>query len=713
MKKVSLVLLALFLISIISKADEGMWLLNLVSELNISRMHDMGCKLSADEIYNINQSSLKDAVVIFGTGCTGEMVSEQGLLFTNHHCGYDAIQYFSSVDHDYLNDGYWAVTKDKELPVPDLTVTFLISIEDVTAKILDQVDKNMGEVIRDSTIKGISGQLEEKAVEGTSHQAKVVGFYGGNTYYLFVYNEYKDIRLVGAPPSSIGKFGGETDNWMWPRQTGDFSIFRVYADSSGNPAPYSKNNIPLKPKRHLTISLKGVEKNDFAMIMGYPGSTDRYMTSYGIKELLETDNPHKIKIRGIRQEILMHDMIGDPSIRIKYAEKYERSANDWKYYIGEDKGLVKQNILQKKTNEEEAFKKWIGEDPERKLKYGNTLGNIEDAISSHREYHLASLYLDEALFSAEALSLPVQFLDLFQDIKSKEINLSADMIETYRNKTETFFKDYNLSTDKKVAAAMLRLYFENVNKDLQPDFMKNIQTKYKGDYTRFVDILYSKTIFTDKQKLLSFLDKPSYKLLEKDELFKASVSILNLYFNIYGLLNGYDEKLNRGNRDFIAGIVEMKKDVISYPDANFTMRLTYGRVNDYYPRDGVHYNYYTTLKGVIEKEDPNNIEFVVPQKLKDLYNTKNYGRYGKDGEMHLCFTTDNDITGGNSGSPVLNANGELVGLAFDGNWEAMSSDIIYEPDIQKTICVDIRYVLFIIDKFAGAENIIDELNIVN
>ncbi len=711
MKRVSLILISLFIISVVSRADEGMWLLNLISELNIKHMQDMGCKLSADEIYNINQSSLKDAVVIFGTGCTGEIVSEQGLLFTNHHCGYDAIQYFSSVSHDYLTDGYWAVTKDKELPVPDLTVTFLIRIEDVTSKIMELTDKNMGEAIRDSTIKGISGQLEDKAVAGTQYQAKVVEFYGGNNYYLFVYNVYKDIRLVGAPPSSIGKFGGETDNWMWPRQTGDFSIFRVYADSSGNPAGYSKNNIPLKPKKHLDISLEGVNKNDFAMIMGYPGSTDRYMTSYGIKELLETDNPNKIKIRGIRQQILMNDMISDPSIRIKYADKYEKSANDWKYFIGEDKGLVKHNVLQKKTGQEDEFKKWIGTDPERKLKYGKTLENIDDAISSHKEYHLAGLYLEEALFSVEALTFPIQFLDLYQDLKSKEANLPDEMIDTYRNKIETFFKDFNIGTDKKVAAAMLRLYFENVNKDLQPDYLKNIQTKYKGDYDRFVDLLYSKTIFTDKQKLLLFLDKPSYKVLEKDEMFKASLSILNLYFSIDGLLNGYDEKLNMGNRELIAGILEMKKNTVSYPDANFTMRLTYGKVNDYYPRDGVHYNYYTTLKGVIEKEDPNNLEFVVPEKLKDLYNAKDYGRYGKDGEMHLCFTTDNDITGGNSGSPVLNSKGELVGLAFDGNWEAMSSDIIYEPDIQKTICVDIRYVLFIIDKFAGAENIINELTI--
>lgn len=686
-------------------------MLNLINELNISHMHEMGCKLSADDIYNINKSSLKDAVVMFGTGCTGEIVSEQGLLFTNHHCGYDAIQYFSSVSHDYLTDGFWAGTRDKELPVPDLTVTFLISIEDVTDKIMDKVNNNMGEEIRDSTISRISGQLEDSAVKGTPYEAKVVDFYGGNSFYLFIYSEYKDIRLVGAPPSSIGKFGGETDNWMWPRQSGDFSIFRVYTDSLGNPAPYSRNNIPLKSKRHLTISLKGTEKNDFTMILGYPGSTDRYMTSYGIKELLENDNPGRIKIRGTRQQIIMNDMIADPSVRIQYADKYDRSSNDWKYYIGEDKGLIKQNVIEKKRKTEEEFTKWIGTDPARILKYGHCLENIDDAISEHKDYHQANLYMEEALFNIDAIMLPWQFLDLYQNLKSREKNITSEMVETYKNKIETFFKDYNNKTDKKVASAMFRLYYENVNKDLQPDFIKKIQSRYKGDYDKYVDFLYSNTMFTDKQKLIQFINKPSLKLLEKDEMFKASLAIGNNYYNIYGILNRYIDKLNRGNREYIAGTIEMKKDIINYPDANSTMRLTYGRVNDYYPRDGVHYNYFTTLKGVMEKEDPNNLDFVVPQKLKELYKSQNYGKYAQDGELHLCFTTDNDITGGNSGSPVLNGDGELIGLAFDGNWEAMASDIDYEPEIQKTICVDIRYVLFIIDKYAGAENIINELDI--
>ncbi len=447
------------------------------------------------------------------------------------------------------------------------------------------------------------------------------------------------------------------------------------------------------------------------MIMGYPGNTDRYMTSYGIKELLENDNPNRIKIRGIRQQILMNDMIGDPSVRIEYADKYDKSSNDWKYYIGEDKGLVKQNVLQKKRKEEEIFTQWVNSSPERILKYGHCLDNINDAIAEQKDYHQALVFTEDALFSIDALMLPWQFLDLYQDLKSKESTSTGEMVETYKNKTETFFKDYNFKTDKKVASAMFRLYNENVNKDLHPDFLKKIQSEFKGDYDKYVDFLYSKTMFTDKQKLLQFINKPSLKLLENDPMFKASLSIGNSYYNIYGIINGYIEKLNRGNREYIAGTLEMKKDVINYPDANSTMRLTYGKVSDYYPRDGVHYNYYTTLKGVIEKEDPKILDFIVPQKLKDLYNNNNYGKYGRDGELHLCFTTDNDITGGNSGSPVLNAEGELIGLAFDGNWEAMASDINYEPEIQKTICVDIRYVLFIIDKYAGAENIINELDI--
>lgn len=672
----------------------------------------MGSKLSADDIYNINQSSLKDAMVIFGEGCTGEIVSDQGLIFTNHHCGFDAIQYHSSVSHDYLTQGFWASSKSQELPVPGLTVTFLVRIEDVTSKIIPQLDPNMLESNRDSAISRISHQLEQEATNNASYKAKVTDFYGGNSFYLFVYEEFKDVRLVGAPPTAIGKFGGESDNWIWPRQTGDFSIFRVYADTAGKPAVYSAANVPLRPRRHLSISLKGMEKNDFSLILGYPGSTQRYSTSFEIQEKADMDNPHRIKIREARQNIMMNDMMHDPDVRIKYADKFTKSANYYKFFIGEDKGIKDLNIIQKKKEAEESFTKWLDTVPDRKIKYGTAFTLVEDAITSRKEYHLANIYFEEALFNAEALTLPMQFLDLYRQLKAQKADTLNDLMKTYHDKAVKFFKDFNLSTDKKIAVAMIRLFDENVNADLHPDFITGIHKKYKGNYTKFVDKIYDHSLFTDTLKLFRFLKHPTAKAMEKDPLFRTNLSILHSYFNNYEITDTYDSRLNRGNRMYMAGILAMDSTALHYPDANFTMRYTYGKVGDYLPRDAVHYNYYTTLTGVMEKENPLSYEYAVPGKLKDLYKLKDYSRYGKNGEMRVCFTTDNDITGGNSGSPVMNGSGELVGLAFDGNWEAMSGDIVYEPELQKTICVDIRYVLFVIDKFAGAKNIINELTII-
>ena len=715
MKRIFSIIAAFIILSGNSlRADEGMWLLSLINQLNINKMHDMGCKLTAEDIYSINKSSLKDAVIIFGSGCSGEIVSDKGLILTNHHCGYEAIQYHSSIEHDYLSNGYWAKSFEDELPTPNLSATFLIKIEDVTDKVMPLLKGRLTEEERETKIEEISDKIKLEAIEGTNYRASVTSFFGGNNYYLLVYEVYTDIRLVGTPPSSIGKFGGDTDNWMWPRHTGDFSVFRIYASPEGKPAPYSTQNVPLKPKRFLPVSIKGVEKNDFTMILGYPGNTDRYMTSSGVQELIDIVNPDRIKIRGTRQEILFKDMMADPSIRIKYASKYSESSNYWKYSIGQNRGLNTLKVVEKKKVQEDSFRKWLNADPDRKTRYYKVLPSIEEAITARKQYFHAMQYINEAFFqSTEILGLASQYFMFYNVLTNEPDSLQKIrmMGQALRMKTKEHFKDYSLLTDKKVASAMFKIYYDNVDKDLHPGFYKEIQKKYKGNYEKFTGKLYNKSIFSDEQKLMAYLDNPKAKALVKDPVFMVTVSIANTYFSIYGVLNEFERKIEHGNRQYIAGILEMDSTKVFYPDANFSMRMTYGKVGDYFPRDAVHYNYYTTLKGIMEKEDSTNWEFVVPAKLKELYKSKDYGRYGSNGEIHVGFTTNNDITGGNSGSPVINANGELVGLAFDGNWEAMSGDIIYEPDIQKTICVDIRYVLFIIDKFAGSKRLVDEMKI--
>jgi hypothetical protein len=712
---IALIIVSITLTVSYIRANEGMWLLTLINELNIKDMNAMGCRLSAEDIYSINKSSLKDAVVIFGSGCTGEMVSNQGLLFTNHHCGYESIQQLSSIEHDFLTQGFWAKNKSEELQVPGLSVTFLIRMEDVTNKILPELSDGMKEPERDTIIAQISRKLQSEAVQGTHYEAKVEEYFEGTTFYLLVYERFTDVRLVGTPPSSIGKFGGDTDNWMWPRHTGDFSVFRVYSGTDGKPAKYSATNIPLKPKRYLQVSTKGIAKDDFTMILGYPGNTNRYMTSYGVKEILDVQNPDRVKIRGARQEILTKDMNADPVVRIKYADKYSKSSNYWKYSIGQNKGLVTLDVVQKKEDEENKFRQWVNANPDRKKKYGKALPLIKDAIESRKYYQQAMQYINEAfLESTEVLSLPLASLELYGILKAEPDSIRKIKIitEGLRTKMRAFYKDYNISTDKKVAAVMFKLYYDNVNEGLRPSFLNYIHgKKYKGNYEKYVDHLYKETFFDDSIKLKKFLENPSFKTLEKDEAFGVAISIAQTYFGMIDIVRGMENDLNRGNRLYCQGIREMDTTKAYYPDANFTMRMTYGKVGDYDPRDAVHYNYFTTLKGIMEKEDTASTEFQVPLKLKALYKAKDYDIYAQNGVMPVCFTTNNDITGGNSGSPVMNANGDLIGLAFDGNWEAMSGDIIYEPVLQKTICVDIRYVLFIMDKFAGAKYLVNEMTL--
>lgn len=696
------------------RADEGMWLLPLIEKLNIGKMTELGLKLSAEDIYSINKTSIKDAIVMFGGGCTGEIVSSQGLLLTNHHCGYGQIQAHSTVDHDYLKDGYWAMTRDQELPNPGLSVTFLVSIEDVTEKVLADVKPGMSEADRSSVINDARSDIEEAATSGNGLRATVSSFYGGNYFYLLIYERYTDVRFVGAPPSSIGKFGFDTDNWEWPRHTGDFSVFRVYTGPDGKPAPYSAENIPLKPKYWLPVSIGDLENGDFAMIMGYPGTTERYATSFEVNELLTITDPNRIKIRGLRQEILMADMQQDQKVNIQYASKYSRSSNYWKNSIGEKEGLEKLNVRERKEEIEDQFNNWIRADKERQVRYGEALNLIRSAVQGRAEYLNAQQYISECFMQGSELVRFNLMTSLYHNtLKSGDDQRIVNATSWLRNYATSFYKDYNPPTDKKSTLAMIELYRNDVPEKFHPSFYKEIiDRKFKGNVEKFVDDMFSRSVFVSKEKLIAFLEKPSLKTLENDPIQIMSASISEMSSLVSDELSRFDDDYNQGHRIWIAALKEMIPEKTLYPDANSTMRMTFGTVRDYDPRDGVTYKYYTTLKGVMEKYKPGDYEFDLPARLIDLYNRKEYDRYASsEGYLPVNFLTDNDITGGNSGSPVLNAKGELIGLAFDGNWEAMSGDVAFEPELQRTISVDIRYVLWVIDVYAGAKHLVDEMTI--
>ncbi len=717
MLKKFIIALTTFIIAICShtRADEGMWLPLLIERLNYIDMQKMGLHLTADEIYSVNHSSMKDAIVQFGNGCTGEVISNEGLIITNHHCGYGSIQANSSVEHDYISDGFWAKSKDEELYNDGLTVTFLVRIEDVTQKILAELNSKMTESERSAKVDEVAAKIKSEATKNTHYDSNVKSFFDGNEYYLFVYEIFKDVRLVGAPTNSIGDFGGDTDNWMWPRHTCDFSLFRVYSGPDGEPAEYSKNNIPLKPKYSLPISLSGYKTNDFAMILGYPGTTDRFLTSYGVKLALEESNPSIVKIRGMKLSIMKADMDETPEVRIKYASKYKTTANYWKYYIGQSKGLIRLNIFDAKKEIESTFEKWVNSSDVNKTKYGEALTNIGNAYSELSKYTKTKIYYSEGLLrGCEIIGFAGKFENLYNELKkdkpdNEKIAKSVALLKTLSDK---YFKDYNATTDQKLFAAMLDLLYHDVIIDNHPEIFNLIEKKYKNDFKKFASDIFIKSIFADQKKVEAFLAKPDKSMLEKDMGFKTMLSVMKKYQEINAKITDANTLLSKGNRLFIAGLKEMNPDKKFYPNANSTMRLSYGKILDYYPADAVHYDFYTTLDGLIEKEDSTNEEFIVPEKLKELYYKKDYGKYADNGEMKLCFLTDNDITGGNSGSPVINGDGQLLGLAFDGNWEAMTSNIAYNSSLQRTICVDIRYVLFIIDKYAGATNLIKEMNIV-
>ncbi|MEI7595580.1 MAG: S46 family peptidase [Bacteroidota bacterium] len=695
--------------SISARADEGMWLPLLVKRLNYTDMQKMGCQLTPEEIYSINNSCLKDAVVQFGNGCTGEVISEQGLLLTNHHCGYSQIQDHSSSTSDYIKNGFWAMNKQEELQNDGLTASFLVRIEDVSQTILSQLNNKMTESERDAKVKEISAQLEKTAIEGTTYTSKIKPFFEGNEYYMFVYEVFKDIRLVGAPPYSIGKFGADTDNWMWPRHKGDFCLFRVYTDKNGKSAPYSADNIPMKPKHSLPISMGGIKEGDYAMIMGYPGSTDRYLSSWGVQIEQEIIGPAIVKIRTKKLDILKEDMNSSNDIFIKYASKYARISNYWKYYIGQTEQLKNNKVVDKKIAIEKEFSDWINADSKRKEKYGTTLADIESANMELKKFELFKQYFMEAIWNGpEIFGLSWKISNYYKASSDPKANKEA-LKKKITSDVEKYFKDYNLPTDIKTCEAMLAMYYESVDKTMHPIGLQKYAAKNRNNFAKITAILFKKSKLTNVDLAKELIENPA--LIMKEPAYILLESFRSDYLRVIDNLKPFEEKLNKGKREFVAGLREMQSNKTFYPDANFTMRLTYGQVKSYKPKDAVYYKYYTSLEGVMEKEIPNDWEFDVSPKLKELYNRKDYGIYAKNDTLLVNFITTNDITGGNSGSPVLNGKGELIGLAFDGNWEAMSGDINYEPKLQRTSCVDIRYVLFVIDKFAGAHNIIDELKI--
>lgn len=717
MKKIVLALC--LLTAVFAKAantpDEGMWLPMFVERLNYVDMQKMGLHLTAEELYSINHSSLKDAIVSLGGFCTAEVVSPEGLLFTNHHCGYDAIQNHSSVDHDYLTDGFWAMSKAEELPNEGLFVSFLVRMEDKTKDVLSVVTADMDENARGAAISKKVEELKKEAAEDGKYKVELKPFFNGNEYYLFVYQDYKDIRLVGAPPSSIGKFGGDTDNWMWPRHTGDFSIFRIYTAPDGSPAEYSKDNVPMAAKQFLPVSVKGYKKNDFAMIWGYPGRTDRYMNSWAVDATLNDIDPAIVRGLGIVLEKQKEGMDKDNAVRIAYSSTYASLANFWKNKMGEARDLKRLDVVKKKQELEASLQQWINADAKRKATYGDVLSTYADIYKQYKDQNLNQQMWNAQLlfFGSKAFPFPGQATAIETVLKTgaKGDDLKKQM-EKYYETSKEHFKEYNNAIEQNVLAAMLINYRDNIPASQHPAVFQEINKKYKGDINKYVADMFGKSIFYTEANFNAFLAKPNLKKMQND----PALLLYNSFMDGFKKLQGANQQLGAKNRQagrlFVAALREMEPTKSFYPDANSTMRMTYGKVLDYYPADAVHYNYFTTLDGVMMKEDPNNEEFIVPAKLKELYNKKDYGRYGENGKLYTCFLTDNDITGGNSGSPVINGNGELIGLAFDGNWEAMSGNILFEPELQRTINVDVRYVLFVIDKYAGASNLIKELKIV-
>lgn len=731
MKKLSyLFALVIVLSGMKMKADEGMWLPIFLERLNYTDMQKMGLQLTPEEIYSVNNGSLKDAIVGLSNGptpqgffCTAEVVSPEGLIFTNHHCAYNNIQKHSTVDHDYLADGFWAMNKSEELPNEGLSASILYRMEDVTDSIIPNISDTLKGKDRSSAIKEITSRLKKNASEDGKYNVVIKSFFSGNEYYMFVYEVYTDVRLVGAPPSSIGKFGGDTDNWMWPRHTGDFSILRIYTAPDGSPAEYSEENIPLVPKHFLPVNLDPIKLNEFSMIWGFPGGTERNLTSSGIEFKVNNFYPPIIEVFGKKLEVWKEHMNSNKEVKIKYASNYAGIANAWKLFIGQTKGIKDLDLYNEKKAFEDEFEAWISETPARTEKYGEVMETINKANADMANGYSTLIYASlsssggaDLIGYASDFSALKSFLTKYKEEKDKskkekKLNQIDKEVEKLKDGINDQFKNYDETTDRDVFAALTEMYYNNVPKEMHPELLTKLVEKNKGDFNKIADYVFEKSNFSSPAKVEAFLAKPSLKAFRKDPAFTLATEFRASLMEASGNIQRGGDEVDVAERLFVEGIREMQPDKKFYPDANSTLRFSYGQVLDYYPKDAVHFDFITHLSGVIAKEDPDNDEFIVPEKLKELYNNKDYGQYGQDGKMIVCYLTNNDITGGNSGSPVMNGKGELKGIAFDGNWEAMSSDIAFSPELQRTIVVDIGYVLFIIDKFAGAKHLVDELTI--
>ena len=700
-----------------ARADEGMWLLQLMKQQNsIDMMKKQGLKLEADDLYNPNGVSLKDAVGIFGGGCTGEIISPEGLILTNHHCGYGAIQQHSSVEHDYLTDGFWAMNRSEELPTPGLKFRFVHCIVDITDLVNAKI--KAGEVTEIDALtspflnKLAKEELEKSDLKGKPGiEVRALPFYAGNKFYMFYYKVYSDVRMVAAPPSSVGKFGGETDNWMWPRHTGDFSMFRIYADANGEPAEYSESNVPLKTPKFLPISIKGLNEGDYAMIMGFPGSTERYLTQSEVKQRMNAVNQAMIDMRGVRLEVLRKYMDASDKTRIQYASKFAGSSNYWKNSIGMNKAIIDNDVLGAKAEIEKKYAAFAQGKPEYKGVVEKIDAIIEKSTPTLRQLY----YTNEALRGAIEFGSTYLIMD---NIKKALEEKNDSLLQASKKQLENAYdgihnKDYDHEVDRAVAKAILPALAKALNADELPSFYQTINGEFKGDYNAYVDNIYDNSILSNRKNLDKFLAKPTVKAIEKDPATAYSRSKNEKLQELGKQYMELESGMELLHKAYIRGLGEMKQPVPSYPDANFTMRLTYGNVKSYSPRDAVHYDYYTTTDGILEKENPEDREFVVPAKLKELIQKKDFGRYAMaDGTMPVCFLTTNDITGGNSGSPVINGEGQLIGTAFDGNWESLSGDINFNNDLQRCIALDIRYVLFILDKLGNCSHLIKEMNII-
>lgn len=712
MKKIFLSIVAAAAIFVQARADEGMWIPSLIGK-NYEEMKRLGLKLSKDDLYRINEASMKDAVVQFGGGCTGEMISSKGLLLTNHHCGYSAIATLSSVEKNYLDNGYWAKRLEEELPAKGITALFLQEIVDVTNEVKRAVGRAKGEKA-DKLIAEVTKQIEKEESKGGKLIAEVKPFFNGNQYLLLVYKKYTDVRFVAAPPKSLGKYGGDTDNWMWPRHTADFSIFRVYADKNNEPAAFSKDNVPYQPKKYFPISIKGNKEKDFAMIVGYPGRTNRYEVSYGIDLAISETNPTIVDIRTKRLAIMKKHMDADKSVYLQQTSRYASVANYWKYFIGQTEQLKRLNVIEQKKEEEKSFLRW---NKRNNAGYDGLLSDYARMYSQYKPYARHITYYSEAFRTPALTRLALAALPLEKALRKDQDKDSVDKyLKSLKTAYETAQKEYSPALDQELFAEMTSMYYDHVPKNQHPDiFQRVIFRNYQGDklFAAYARNVYKRSFLLDKQRFEAFCNHPDLRTLEEDPAIIYAMSFddnFNRYFK------PKYEKMMRAkkelSRDYVKGLMEMHKDRLFYPDANSTMRMTYGQVLSYDPQDAVSYRYFTTMEGLMSKYKPGDPEFDLPKDLIQLYRKKDYGQYADtDGTLHTCFITNNDITGGNSGSPVINANGELIGCAFDGNWEAMSGDIAFDKKFKRTIVVDSRFILFLIEKMGKANNLIEEMDI--